>query len=77
MPLTDQTREEMRELMSKYPEPRSALLPMLHLVLASEGAVTPSGIQACAEELDMTPAEVSAGQPTVRIRGINVGGSRA
>lgn len=60
MPLTDQTREEMRELMTKYPDPRSALLPMLHLVLASEGAVTPSGIEACAEALDMTPAEVSA-----------------
>jgi NADH-quinone oxidoreductase subunit E len=31
-PLTEQTRAEARELMARYPQPRSALLPMLHLV---------------------------------------------
>jgi len=44
-----------------------------------------SGIDAVGDDLDFGPgicgkgqsAEVSAGQPTVRIRGINVGGSRA
>ena len=29
--LTAQTREEMREIITRYPRPRSALLPMLHL----------------------------------------------
>jgi len=58
--LTEQTRVEMRELIARYPEPRSALLPMLHLVQSYEGYVTPAGIEMCAEELDITAAEVTA-----------------
>ena len=58
--LTEQTRQEMRELIARYPEPRSALLPMLHLVQSYEGYVTPAGIEMCAEELDITAAEVTA-----------------
>lgn len=52
-------RTEVREIIARYPEPRSALLPMLHLVQAYEGYVTPEGIQLCARELDITEAEVS------------------
>jgi NADH-quinone oxidoreductase subunit E len=58
--LDDTAREEMREIIARYPEPRSALLPMLHLVQAYEGYVTPAGIEMCAEELGLTEAEVSA-----------------
>jgi len=58
--LTEQTRHEMRELMSQYPQARSALLPMLHLVQSYEGYVTPAGIEMCAEELGITAAEVTA-----------------
>ena len=60
MPLSDRTREQMREIIARYPEPRSALLPMLHLVQAEEGHVTSDGIAMCAEEVDLTPAEVAA-----------------
>ncbi|HEY5185725.1 MAG TPA: NADH-quinone oxidoreductase subunit NuoE [Actinomycetes bacterium] len=60
MALTDSTREEMRAIMARYPKPRSALLPMLHLVQAEDGYVTPEGIELCAELLDLTTAEVSA-----------------
>lgn len=60
MPLTDTTRGEMREIIARYPQPRSALLPMLHLVQAEEGYVTPEGIELCAEELGLTTAEVTA-----------------
>ncbi len=60
MPLTDTTREHMREIVARYPRPRSALMPMLHLVQAEEGYVTPAGIELCAEELGLTTAEVSA-----------------
>jgi len=60
MALTDTTREQMRAIMARYPKPRSALLPMLHLVQAEEGYVTPEGIELCAELLDLTTAEVSA-----------------
>jgi NADH-quinone oxidoreductase subunit E len=60
MPLTETTRSEMREIIARYPKPRSALLPMLHLVQSVEGYVTPEGIEMCAEELDLTTAEVTA-----------------
>ena len=56
----EQARAEMRELMARYPDPRSALLPMLHLVQAYDGYVTSEGIEACAEELGLTTAEVAA-----------------
>ena len=58
--LSEKTREEARELMARYPKPRSALLPMLHLVQSIEGYVTPQGIGMCAELLGLTKAEVGA-----------------
>jgi NADH-quinone oxidoreductase subunit E len=57
--LTQETYAELREIAARYPEPRSGLLPMLHLVQAVEGRVTPEGIEACAEILDITAADVS------------------
>jgi NADH-quinone oxidoreductase subunit E len=60
MPLTDETRVLAREIIARYPKPRSALLPLLHLVQAEEGYVTPEGIALCAEELGLTKAEVGA-----------------
>jgi NADH-quinone oxidoreductase subunit E len=60
MALTDETRAQFREIIARYPKPRSALLPMLHLVQAEEGYVTPDGITMCAEELGLTKAEVGA-----------------
>jgi len=58
--ITEQTREEMRTIMARYPQPRSALLPMLHLVQSAEGLISPEGIEVCAAELDITAAEVAA-----------------
>ncbi|MDO9498271.1 MAG: NADH-quinone oxidoreductase subunit NuoE, partial [Nocardioides sp.] len=57
--LTEETFGELREIAARYPQPRSGLLPMLHLVQSVEGRVTPEGIQACADILDISPAEVS------------------
>jgi NADH-quinone oxidoreductase subunit E len=59
-PLTEQTRAEAREIIARYPRSRSALLPMLHLVQSVQGYVSPDGISLCAEELDLTKAEVGA-----------------
>jgi NADH-quinone oxidoreductase subunit E len=58
--LTSTTREEARQLMARYPKPRSALLPMLHLVQSVDGYVTSEGIGMCAELLGLTKAEVGA-----------------
>lgn len=59
-PLTEQTRAEAREIIARYPHPRSALLPMLHLVQSYQGFVSPQGLTFCAEELGLATAEVAA-----------------
>ena len=58
----DQARLEAdaRAIIARYPVPRSALLPMLHLVQSEEGFVSPDGIAFCARMLDLTTAEVAA-----------------
>ncbi len=58
-PLDDTVLTELREITTRYPQPRSALLPMLHLVQSYEGRVTARGIEACADILGLTAAEVS------------------
>jgi NADH-quinone oxidoreductase subunit E len=58
--ITEQTITELHEIAGRYPQPQSALLPMLHLVQSVEGCVTPEGIEACAEILGITAAEASA-----------------
>ncbi len=50
----------MHAIIARYPQARSALLPMLHLVQSEEGYVTPDGIALCAEVLGLTTAEVAA-----------------
>ena len=57
--LPDGVYDELRQIVARYPEARSALLPMLHLVQSVEGRVTSRGIEACAEILDISTADVS------------------
>ena len=57
--LSETTWAELREIAGRYPEARSGLLPMLHLVQSVEGRITPEGIEVCAEILEITAAEVS------------------
>ena len=53
------TLDELREIAARYPQARSGLLPMLHLVQSVEGRVTSAGIEACAEILGISAAEVA------------------
>jgi NADH-quinone oxidoreductase subunit E len=57
--LPEETLAELREITRRYPQARSALLPMLHLVQSVEGRVTSRGIEACADILGISAAEVS------------------
>lgn len=57
--ITEQTINEMREIVARYPEPRSALLPMLHLVQSVEGKLTDAGVQACADVLGISTSQVN------------------
>ncbi|MFF4959022.1 NADH-quinone oxidoreductase subunit NuoE [Streptomyces sp. NPDC001222] len=51
---------DAREIVDRYPDSRSALLPLLHLVQSEEGHVTRTGMRFCADTLGLTTAEVSA-----------------
>ncbi|MEE6282586.1 NADH-quinone oxidoreductase subunit NuoE [Georgenia sunbinii] len=56
----ERLRGEAAQIISRYPQARSALLPMLHLVQSQDGYVSASGIALCADVLGITRAEVSA-----------------
>ena len=60
----DEVRERLAAdaavIVARYPQDRSALLPLLHLVQAEDGHITPAGIEFCARVLDLTAAEVMA-----------------
>ncbi|KAB2974168.1 NADH-quinone oxidoreductase subunit NuoE [Streptomyces sp. SS1-1] len=51
---------DARAIVARYPDSRSALLPMLHLVQSEEGHVTRTGMRFCADMLGLTTAEVTA-----------------
>jgi NADH-quinone oxidoreductase subunit E len=61
-PADVQARLELdaKEIIGRYPSPRSALLPLLHLVQAQDGYITPAGVEFCGAQLSLTGAEVSA-----------------
>jgi NADH-quinone oxidoreductase subunit E len=52
--------DEITQIVGRYPNPRSALLPILHLVQSEDGYVSPRGIALAAEALGLTTAQVSA-----------------
>ncbi|GAA4397312.1 NADH-quinone oxidoreductase subunit NuoE [Tsukamurella soli] len=56
--VTERLTADATRLIARYPEPRSALLPLLHLVQAEDGYITPAGIRFCAAAVDLTEAEV-------------------
>jgi NADH-quinone oxidoreductase subunit E len=59
VPLSDKTLARAEELIARYPRRRSALLPLLFLLQAEDGYVSPAGIAQVAELLGLTRAEVA------------------
>jgi NADH-quinone oxidoreductase subunit E len=57
--ITPETYAELEQIAARYPQARSGLLPMLHLVQSAEGRVTAEGIEVCAQILGITAAEVA------------------
>ncbi|GGX86628.1 NADH-quinone oxidoreductase subunit NuoE [Streptomyces fructofermentans] len=51
---------DAHDVIARYPDSRSALLPLLHLVQSEEGHVTRTGMRFCADVLGLTTAEVTA-----------------
>lgn len=60
-PLSERFHEDARTVMARYPEgqERSALLPLLYLVQAEHGYVSPDGVTHIAGLLGLTKAEVA------------------
>ena len=78
--ITEATLDELRSIAGRYPQARSALLPMLHLVQSVDGRVSPRGIEACAEILGIEADHAGRDrgqhrieQPPLLVRGL-VGG---
>jgi len=56
----DRLAVDAATIVARYPQPRSALLPLLHLVQSQDGYLTKAGIAFCARQLGLTDAEVTA-----------------
>ena len=58
--LTPEMRAQADAIVAKYPNSRSAVLPLLFLVQSAEGHVTEDGMREVADILELTPAQVLA-----------------
>ena len=58
--LTGELRRTAEHIVARYPNPRSACLPLLFLVQSVEGYVSEQGMREIADILRLTPAEVLA-----------------
>ena len=47
--ITQETRDRMREIVRRFPDPRSGMLSCLHVAQEADGYITPEGIAAVAE----------------------------
>ena len=53
-------RADAAEIIARYPDSRSAVLPILHLIQSEESFVSPRGIVLAADVLGLSRAEISA-----------------
>ncbi|MDR1513094.1 MAG: NADH-quinone oxidoreductase subunit NuoE [Propionibacteriaceae bacterium] len=56
--IDDAVVAEMRELASRYPQARSALIPILHLIQSVDGRVSARGVEVAADLLGLPAAQV-------------------
>lgn len=58
--ISEQAKQRMRDLATRYPVARSAVMPSLHIAQEEEGYITPAGLQAVADALNMTQDDVES-----------------
>lgn len=58
MPFTPANLEKARDIIARYPQKKSAMLPLLHLAQDQDGWVTPDAMEEVAALLDVAPAVV-------------------
>lgn len=54
------TQERAREIVARYPEKRSAVMPLLYLAMAEDGHLTNEGMEEVAKWTGITPAQVQS-----------------
>lgn len=57
---SESSLERAQQIMARYPEKRSAVMPLLYLAMAEEGWLTEKGMEQVGLLLDMTPAQVQS-----------------
>src|SRR5215467_13724280 len=58
--ILEETKAQMREIAAHYPDPRSGMLPCLHLAQEVEGYITSEGMAAVAEAVGVKLDEVDS-----------------
>lgn len=58
--ISEQAKQRMRDLAGRYPVARSAVMPSLYIAQQEEGYITQEGLQAVAEAIGMTVADVES-----------------
>ncbi|HLH60876.1 MAG TPA: NADH-quinone oxidoreductase subunit NuoE [Ktedonobacteraceae bacterium] len=58
--ISEQAKQRMRDLASRYPVARSAVMPALYIAQQEEGYITQEALQAIAEAIGMTVDDVES-----------------
>jgi NADH-quinone oxidoreductase E subunit len=58
--ISEQAKQRMRDLASRYPVARSAVMPALYIAQQEEGYLTQEGLQAVAEAIGLTVNDVES-----------------
>ncbi|HZU67459.1 MAG TPA: NADH-quinone oxidoreductase subunit NuoE [Ktedonobacteraceae bacterium] len=58
--ISEQAKQRMRDLASRYPVARSAVMPALYIAQQEEGYITQEALQAVAEAIGMTVDDVES-----------------
>lgn len=57
---SEETQIRAKDLISRYPDPRSAVMPLLYVAMTEQGHLTEAGMAEVGEWVGMTPAQVQA-----------------
>ncbi len=57
---SQETQNRAKEIIGRYPEKRSAVMPLLYLAMAEDGYLTEDGMAEVGEWVDLTPAQVQS-----------------
>lgn len=58
--ISEQAKQRMRDLAARYPVARSAVMPALYIAQQEEGYITPEGLAAVAEAINLTTDDVKS-----------------